>query len=156
MHFRPSVFLQGFLAASSPTRRPLWLCAQARGHTKCYSRLSAKSASMPPNKSKTSIITSLNEVGRYAIGVRWADGHDSIYPLESLRRGCPCKACGGAIGGEIPPASQRLSQLSRLGEQGVFLGWIDGHETLYTTGQLRASCRCAHCVAEPEKPITGS
>ena len=39
---------------------------------------------MPPNKSKTSIITSLNEVGRYAIGVRWADGHDSIYPLESL------------------------------------------------------------------------
>ena len=100
-------------------------------------------------------ITALNEVGRYAIGVRWADGHDSIYPLESLRRGCPCKACGGAIAGEIPAASQRLSQLSRLGEQGVFLGWIDGHETLYTTGQLRASCRCAHCVAEPEKPITG-
>jgi len=111
---------------------------------------------MPPNKSKTSIIISLNEVGRYAIGVRWADGHDSIYPLESLRRQCPCKACGGAIRGEIPPASQRLSQLSRLGEQGVFLGWIDGHETLYTTGQLRASCRCAHCVAEPEKPITGN
>ena len=79
---------------------------------------------MPPNKSKTPTIAALNEVGRYAIGVRWADGHDSIYPLESLRRGCPCKACGGAIAGEIPPASQRLAQLSRLGERGVFLGWV--------------------------------
>jgi DUF971 family protein len=111
---------------------------------------------MSPNKSKTPTIVSLNEVGRYAIGVRWADGHDSIYPLESLRRGCPCQACGGAIAGEIPPASQRLSQLSRLGERGVFLGWVDGHETLYTASELRANCRCAHCVAEPENPITGS
>ena len=91
---------------------------------------------MPQNKSKTPRITALNEVGRYAIGVRWADGHDSIYPLESLRRGCPCTACGGAIAGEIPAASQRLSQLSRLGEQGVFLGWVDGHETLYTTRRV--------------------
>ena len=110
---------------------------------------------MPANKSKTPTIASLNDVGRYAIGVRWADGHDSIYPLENLRRACPCEACGGHIDGEISPASQRLAQLSRLGEQGVFLGWVDGHETLYTTTDLRALCRCAHCVAEPERPITG-
>lgn len=110
---------------------------------------------MPPNKSKTPRIAALNEVGRYAIGVRWADGHDSIYPLENLRRECPCKACGGAIAGDIPAASQRLAQLSRLGERGVFLEWIDGHETLYTTDGLRGICRCARCVAEPEKPITG-
>jgi hypothetical protein len=37
----------------------------------------------------------------------------------------------------------------------VFLGWADGHETLYTTRQLRDICRCAYCVREPEMPITG-
>lgn len=100
-------------------------------------------------------IKGLNEVGRYAIGILWADGHDSIYPLENLRRTCPCNACGGRLAGEIPDAGRRLRHLSRMGETGMFLGWADGHETLYTTVQLRVLCRCAHCVAEPERPITG-
>jgi DUF971 family protein len=110
---------------------------------------------MPSVKSKTPKIRAVNEVGRYAIGVQWVDGHDSIFPLENLRRACPCDACKGDVKGEIPQASQRLRQFSRLGEQGVFIGWVDGHETLYTTPHLRQLCRCAYCVAEPERPITG-
>ncbi|HUO04582.1 MAG TPA: gamma-butyrobetaine hydroxylase-like domain-containing protein [Candidatus Binataceae bacterium] len=106
-------------------------------------------------KPKHPKIKSLNEVGRYAVGVQWTDGHDSIFPLENLRRGCPCDACKGAVEGDIPPASLRLSQFSRLGESAVFIAWADGHETLYTTHQLRGLCRCAHCVGEPERPITG-
>ncbi len=106
-------------------------------------------------KPKNPKIKGLNEVGRYAIGVQWTDGHDSIYPLENLRRYCPCNVCHGAVQGEIPSQSQRLAQLSRLGEQAVFVGWSDGHETIYTMSQLRAICRCAYCVAEPERPITG-
>ena len=107
-------------------------------------------------KSKTPPkIRGLNEVGRYAAGVQWADGHDSILPLENLRRNCPCNRCGGDLEGEIPAASRRLLQFTRLGDTAVYLEWVDGHETLYTTAQLRDLCRCAHCVGEPERPITG-
>ena len=111
---------------------------------------------MALGKSKTPpTIRGLNEVGRYAVGIKWEDGHDSIYPLDNLRRYCPCNACGGRVDGEIPSASQRLAHFSRLGEKAVFLGWTDGHETLYTTTQLRDLCGCAYCVKEPDKPITG-
>jgi len=106
-------------------------------------------------KPKNPKIKGLNEVGRYAVGVQWTDGHDSIYPLDNLRRHCPCDACGGAVEGDVPTASQRLERLSRLGEQAMFLSWADGHETIYTMRQLRDICRCAYCVAEPERPITG-
>jgi DUF971 family protein len=111
---------------------------------------------MPLSKSKTpQKIRGLNEVGRYAVGVQWVDGHDSIYPLENLRRFCPCNICGGRIDGEIPAASQRLAQLSRMGDSAMYLEWHDGHETLYTMDQLRDLCGCAYCVKEPERPITG-
>jgi len=106
-------------------------------------------------KSKRPVIKTLQEVGRYAIGIVWNDGHDSIFPLENLRRGCPCDACQGNLNGDLPPASLRMRQLSRLGEAAVFIGWVDGHETIYTMPQLRNLCRCAYCVAEPERPITG-
>jgi DUF971 family protein len=106
-------------------------------------------------KSKSPKIKGLHEVGRYAVGVQWVDGHDSIFPLENLRRGCVCDACKGNVSGDVPPASMRMRQLSRLGDAAVFIGWADGHETIYTMPQLRSLCRCAYCVAEPERPITG-
>lgn len=113
---------------------------------------------MNPVKSKTATISpprikGLNEVGRYAVGVQWADGHDSIFPLAHLRRLCPCNECGGEAAGA--PAQPRLTQLSRLGERGVYLRWADGHETLYANAQMRAACRCAFCAGEPERPLTG-
>jgi len=111
--------------------------------------------SMPSNKSRPPSIKSVSEVGRYAVAAQWGDGHDSIFPLENLRRYCPCLLCKGEVEGEIPTDAQRLRQLVRLGEESVFLGWNDSHETIYTLAQLRALCRCAYCVGEPEKPITG-
>lgn len=116
----------------------------------------SKTPDHAPSTVKLPKIKGLNEVGRYAIGVQWIDGHDSIFPLESLRRFCPCNECGGDVAGEIPADHQRLLLLSRLGETGMYLGWADGHETLYTTARLRELCRCAYCAGEPEKPITGA
>jgi DUF971 family protein len=100
-------------------------------------------------------ITDLNEVGRYAVGMHWSDGHESIFPLDNLRRYCPCLTCRGEVKGELSEDSRRLHQLMRLGDAAVFLNWRDGHETIYTLPQLRALCRCAYCAGEPEKPITG-
>jgi DUF971 family protein len=139
------------------SRARLLILSVSAGELGCAPPLRIKSATMALGKSKTPPqIRGLNEVGRYAIGIQWADGHDSIFPLENLRRGCPCNVCVGAVEGELPPTAQRLLHLSRLGGAAVYLEWIDGHETLYTTSQLRQICRCALCVQEPERPITGS
>ena len=36
-------------------------------------------------------------VGQYALGVAWADGHDTgYYTFESLRASCPCPVCSAA------------------------------------------------------------
>ena len=36
-------------------------------------------------------------VGQYALGVAWADGHDTgYYTFESLRGRCPCPVCSAA------------------------------------------------------------
>jgi len=107
-------------------------------------------------KPKNPKIKGLNEVGRYAVGVQWTDGHDSIFPLENLRRYCPCDDCAGTARQAVGAEGQRMRQFTRFGEQAVFIEWADGHETIYTTRQLRDICRCAYCVAEPERPITGS
>lgn len=33
-------------------------------------------------------------VGRYAIQIRWSDGHSTgIYSFDKLRAGCPCEFC---------------------------------------------------------------
>ena len=35
-------------------------------------------------------------IGNYALGLTWADGHDTgIYSFKWLRRICPCDTCGG-------------------------------------------------------------
>jgi len=38
-------------------------------------------------------ITSVNHVGRYAFGVGWKDGHQSIYTYDFLFASCPCELC---------------------------------------------------------------
>jgi DUF971 family protein len=35
----------------------------------------------------------VENVGRYAFGVRWRDGHNSIYSYNYLLESCPCDTC---------------------------------------------------------------
>jgi DUF971 family protein len=82
-------------------------------------------------------------VGRYALGVTWADDHGSIYPFDQLRRGCACADCGRLgqteASGAWPAAIRRT-------DGGLAVTWSDGHASLYPYAALRALCRCAACT----------
>jgi DUF971 family protein len=101
-------------------------------------------------------IERLSEVGRYALGVLWGDGHDSILPYRNLRRACPCEPClATAPDVAVTPEAERLVRIESLGVQSVFLRWGDRHETLLLVEELRDLCRCARCVGEPDYPLSG-
>ena len=102
-------------------------------------------------------IARLKEVGRYALGVEWADKHDSILPHRVIRSACPCDACtAGDATAALSPAAEQPVRVEVLGEQSVFLRWADGHETVLLLDEVRDLCRCARCVGEPDYPISGS
>jgi DUF971 family protein len=101
-------------------------------------------------------VEKLSEVGRYALGVVWADHHDSILPFRNLRRACPCETCSAAPDAAVSsPEAERLARVEVLGGRSLFLRWGDGHETVFLLDEARDLCRCARCVGEPEYPITG-
>jgi DUF971 family protein len=82
-------------------------------------------------------------VGRYALGVTWADGHGSIYPFDRLRLDDP----GDAAATESPLTQEMTwpREITRLPEA-LRVSWLDGHDSLYPYATLRALCRCAGCT----------
>ena len=89
----------------------------------------------------------------------WADGHTSVYPLDGLRRACPCASCRGGHEhmGQLP--DPELLQVPGLmqwpkttvaaaGNYALQFTWDDGHDAgMYTWPYLRAICPCDACVA---------
>lgn len=108
---------------------------------------------VPERSPEATRIARLSEVGRYALGVTWGDGHESILPHRALRAACPCDVCAGATAAKIEAAS--ASRVEVLGAQSIFIGWADGHETILLLGELRDLCRCARCAGEPDYPVSG-
>jgi DUF971 family protein len=82
-------------------------------------------------------------VGRYALGVTWADDHGSIYPFEPLRRGCACGACAALAVVEPPMV---WPQAIKRTDGGLAITWSDAHASVYPYAELRALCRCAACT----------
>jgi DUF971 family protein len=82
-------------------------------------------------------------VGRYALGVDWADDHGSIYPFDRLRHDCACGQC--ATLDPVPAEIAWPAEIKRTSE-GLSVTWVDRHTSLYAYPDLRALCRCAGCT----------
>ncbi len=106
---------------------------------------------------RTTSIRQTRRIGHYALGIDWVDGHESIMPYSSLRAHCPCETCAALRSEERVPGAPgiQLGSIDVMGDASAFLTWSDGHESVYLLPELRALCRCAYCVGEPERPITG-
>lgn len=72
------------------------------------------------------------------MAVAWQDGAESYFPLEFLRRACPCAICGGEadVLGRIEIPLNELSEKSFelvgfefVGGYGWQPTWGDGHRT---------------------------
>ncbi len=108
---------------------------------------------LPPDATH---VQRLKAVGRYALGVEWGDGHDSILPCRTIRRVCPCEECAAlAPDRPLPTAAEQPASVDVLGGRSVFFRWADGHETVLLVEELRAICRCARCAGEPDYPVSG-
>ena len=91
--------------------------------------------------------------------VVWDDGHESYYPLEGLRRACPCASCSGEPDlfgrmwtGPKPvyrPESFQLLRIDRVGNYALQPSWADGHDYgIWPYEKLRANCACDECRAK--------
>ena len=98
-----------------------------------------------------SLMSRLTPTNIQAIGselaIAWSDGTESYVPMEALRRGCPCAACGGepdVLGRVIRPEVTYTSQsfdlrgFAVVGGYALQPSWADGHGTgLYTFPYLQ-------------------
>jgi DUF971 family protein len=81
------------------------------------------------------------------LAVAWNDGTESFFPLEELRRQCPCAVCQGEadVLGEVErPVRQfsaesfSLRQLMTVWGYALQPQWADGHGTgIYSFSYLR-------------------
>ena len=89
--------------------------------------------------------------------ISWADGHESTFPLDGLRRACPCASCQGGHEnmGKLPdrdiflvPALMRWERLrlQPVGHYALRFVWDDDHDSgIYSWDRLREMCPCEAC-----------
>jgi DUF971 family protein len=81
------------------------------------------------------------------LAIQWADGTESYFALEALRRACPCAACSGEpdVTGKVyaplvtyGPHSFELRTFRAVGGYAIQFVWKDGHDTgLFTFQHLK-------------------
>jgi DUF971 family protein len=81
------------------------------------------------------------------IAIKWNDDSETYLGLETMRKHCPCAACGGepdVLGRVVrpqvthTPASFRMKGWQIIGSYALQPSWEDGHNTgLYTFPYLK-------------------
>lgn len=92
--------------------------------------------------------------------IEWADGHTSEYPLEGLRKNCPCVICKGghahmgkpgdrSLFFEEPEREWEIKNIDQIGNHAIRIHWDDGHSNgMYRWDSLRDMCPCEECYPE--------
>jgi DUF971 family protein len=90
--------------------------------------------------------TNIQQIGD-ELAIAWNDGTESFLNVETLRRACPCAACGGepdVLGDVSRPQvtytaeSFRLVGFEMVGGYALQPRWADGHSTgIYSFTYLR-------------------
>ena len=89
--------------------------------------------------------------------ISWEDGHESNYPLDALRKSCPCVTCMGGhenMGKKVDPAVfleepenyREIRNINPVGNYAIQIVWSDGHDSgIYRWEALREMCPCREC-----------
>jgi DUF971 family protein len=82
------------------------------------------------------------------LALRWSDQLESYFPLEFLRKRCPCALCAGEkdlLGNvskgkpQLAPVSFQLKGCAVVGGYGIQPEWTDGHSSgIYSFSYLRS------------------
>jgi DUF971 family protein len=90
------------------------------------------------------------------VRIPWADGHESVYDWEYLRRHCRCANCHGEWGepgylSKTPvfmAGETDIKTMTHVGRYAIQIFWADGHDTgIYAFRDLRDICPCQECRA---------
>jgi len=101
---------------------------------------------LPPSLTPTRITI---DRGEQEFRVDWQDGHVGRFPLDGLRRACPCAGCQGHENMQALPDPEIFSvpaltrwentRVEVAGSIGLRITWDDGHNSgIYTWQRLRA------------------
>lgn len=95
----------------------------------------------------------IRKKGGERLTVRWADGHESVFPARGLRGLCPCAQCVSETTGQRLTFEEHVRpdvaiESARLvGNYALHFDWSDGHTTgIYSFDYLRRICPCSECA----------
>lgn len=100
----------------------------------------------------------IEQAGPDKLRIVWNDGHESVYPVRSLRLACRCAHCVEEFTGrpllktEGVPADVKPIRIQPVGRYALSFQWSDGHDSgIYTYETLRQLCPCCAEAAQASK-----